>query len=317
MGAREIEEQAAAWLVREDSEHWSRTDEAARDDWIAADTAHRVAYLRLKSVWDRSGRLGALRGVNPRPAAEPRAQGRFRAWRRIAACLVPLAAAGAAVGYWYTHSRDIYRTPVGAHETIHLADGSSVELNTNTELRAILTPKAREVVLEQGEAFFQVVHDPAKPFVVLAGRSRITDLGTKFSVRREGDQVQVIVTQGRVKIENLDDPRALRAILAKPDMQVIASVAGTLVAARSAEQVQRALSWRSGVLVFDQETLAAAATEFNRYNRKQLVLESAKVAGTRIGGSFEATNVEAFARLLRVGFGFRVTESGSKLRVAE
>ena len=312
--AADIEEQAAAWLTHEDSERWTDVDKAARDSWLAQSVVHRVAYLRLQSVWKRSERLAVLQSA---PIPQARTHVSWQSWQSIAAGFAVLAVMGATGAYWYSHPREVYRTPIGVHETIHLADGTSVELNTNTQLRTAVTPKRREVVLEQGEAYFQVVHNSARPFVVLAGSERITDLGTKFLVRRDGNHVHVIVTQGRVKVEDLDHPQTPPAILSLPNMQVVASNTGTLVVIRTPQQVQRALSWRTGFLEFNQETLEAAAAEFNRYNEKQLVLEGDSVAKTRIGGSFKATNVEAFARLLRDGFGFSIRETDREVRVSE
>jgi len=82
------------------------------------------------------------------------------------------------------------------------------------------------------------------------------------------------------------------------------------------EQASQQLSWRHGALVFNQTTLAAAAQEFNRYNDRKLLVDDPAVAGTRIGGSFDATNVETFARLLHDGFGLKVTEEGKDLRIS-
>ncbi len=70
-----------------------------------------------------------------------------------------------------------------------------------------MTSTVRTVTLDGGEAYFEVVHDARHPFVVLAGNRRITDLGTKFSVSREGDHVQVVVKEGRVRVTLSHQPR--------------------------------------------------------------------------------------------------------------
>ncbi len=311
--ANDIEAQAARWLAREDGDGWSGADEVARNAWLDNSIAHRVAYLRLKSAWSRADRLAALRSV---PMMDVPAAPRFAHWRQLAAGFAVFSVLGAgAAAYWLQSPPDLYRTPVGAHETVHLADGSIVELNTDTQLRATVNAKERRIVLEQGEAYFQVVHDSARPFVVLVGDRRITDLGTKFSVRRDGDRVAVVVTEGKVRIENLD--RRIPPVVVKRDTQVLASADDTLVTAHSSQQIANELGWRNGMLIFDQETLADAAAEFNRYNRKKIVIDGSVIAQTRIGGNFEAANVEVFAWLLHEGFGLKVEETDSEVRISQ
>src|SRR5258708_31845445 len=99
-----------------------------------------------------------------------------------------------------------YITEIGAREMVPLADGSKVELNTDTRIRTVVTKERRTVWLDRGEAYFEVVPDTSRPFVVLAGSRRITVVGTKFAVRRDGDEVQVKVPEAIVHVEALDGP---------------------------------------------------------------------------------------------------------------
>jgi transmembrane sensor len=306
----DIEGQAAQWIAREDA-GLTPAAEAARDKWLGTATDHRVAYLRLKTVWTRADRLSVLRGSTI--AGQPRT----RSWRHLAASVVLIALTGAAALGYYLYPRESYETPVGARETIHLADGSIMELNTDTAVRTTFDQNNRSIVLDRGEVYLQVIHDPLRPFTVLAGSRRITDLGTKFSVRRDGDKVDVVVSEGRVSIVDLDRPKMVPPVVAKKDTQVLVTADNTLVAAKSPQEIHDALGWRQGLLIFNQETLAAAAAEFNRYNQKKLVIDGTAVGNTRIGGSFDASNVDAFARLLRDGFGFKVDDSGGDVRISQ
>ena len=88
-----------------------------------------------------------------------------------------------------------------------------------------------------------------------------------------------------------------------------------LVARRTDRQLAAATSWRQGRLVFDQTTLADVAVQFNRYNRKQLIIDDS-VAEIRIGGSFDATNIDAFARLVQTGFGLVVKSDNNRITLA-
>jgi transmembrane sensor len=69
-------------------------------------------------------------------------------------------------------------------------------------------------------------------------------------------------------------------------------------------------------VTFDQSTLADAASEFNRYNRTRLVIADPEVAGIRIGGSFDADNVEAFARLLQQAYGLKVDHAADRVTIS-
>jgi transmembrane sensor len=130
-------------------------------------------------------------------------------------------------------------------------------------------------------------------------------LGTKFAVRRDSGGVRVIVSEGRVRIERA----GARQVVQSPPLArgAMAQTAGEeiLVAHAGAASVSEALAWRRGYLVFRETTLGAAAADFNRYNRIQLVVADPDVAAIPIGGRFRAGNVEAFVRLIEQGFPVR------------
>jgi transmembrane sensor len=209
-----------------------------------------------------------------------------------------------------------YRTEIGGHETVPLKDGTRIELNTDTRLRTAVDAHARRVWLDRGEAYFEVSHDPSRPFVVDAGSRKVTVLGTRFSIRRDGDRVTVAVVEGRVRVDpTRPSPGAAREVITAGDMAV-AQGPSILVAPRSTERVASALSWRRGMLTFDQATLAEAAAEFNRYNTRTLVITDPVAAKIRVGGAFEADNVQAFARLLHSAYGLRVQETDDAVMIS-
>jgi transmembrane sensor len=212
-------------------------------------------------------------------------------------------------------TRHAYVTEVGGHATVPLADGTKIELNTNTKLRAALAEKQRTVWLDRGEAYFEVAHDASRPFVVYAGARKVTVLGTKFLVHREGEGVEVAVVEGRVRVDPVRQPRAKPALLTRGEL-AIAKGEATMLPPPSIQKVETELSWRDGMLVFDRSTLADAVAEFNRYNRRKLVVEGDAAAKVRIGGSFEAQNIDAFARLLQQAFGLSVEDEGDQIIIS-
>lgn len=315
----EIEDRAAQWLAQQDRE-FEEEDRHALEAWLAESTAHRVAYLRLKTAWDRAERLSVLSN----PALERMATPRFAKHRiRIAglAAGIALAVGGLVVVTSSTAPTAEYGTSIGGREVVPLADGSKLELNTDTQVRTSLTSQTRTVWLERGEVFFDVVRDVARPFVVIAGARQITVLGTTFAVRRDGEDVQVKVLEGKVQVDALSRPSAvadaatLRAVITGGQVAVTKQDS-TLVAHRSPQDIANELAWRQGMLVMNQWTLGDAAREFNRYNRKKLIVRES-VSKLRVGGSFESGNVEAFSRLLKDGFGLRIETSSDQIIVSD
>ncbi|HEV7383880.1 MAG TPA: FecR domain-containing protein [Phenylobacterium sp.] len=320
--ALQTEETAARWLLRQEENGWSQADQAELDAWLAAASGNKVAYWRLEHGWRKVDRIAALRApALPGPSLPSRFERRpLGIWRPaavaagVAACLMAGALIWPAAGLL---GHKAYQTEIGARETVPLADGTKVELNTQTSLRAAVTAKSREVWLDRGEAYFEVAHDPSRPFVVHAGAKTVTVLGTKFSVRRNGDQVEVAVVEGKVRVADAAFSGATPPPVLTRGDTAIAEGPSMIVAAKSVERVANELSWRQGLLTFDQSTLADAAGEFNRYNRKKLVIAGGEVAQMRIGGSFEAENVDAFARLLQRAYGLKVDDNGETVKISQ
>jgi transmembrane sensor len=312
MSAEETEQQAAGWLSREDR-GLEASEALALERWLAADTLNRVAYLRLKAAWQRADRLSALN--SPAMAVTP-----APLWHRPAALAAIAAAVMLVAGtaaWWKLQPapQQVYATGIGKLQDVRLADGTRMELNTDTRVRTDVTTARRVVTLESGEAYFDVVHDASRPFTVYAGNRRITDLGTKFSVFRNGDDVRVTVREGRVQVDVLGGQAANAPVVAEGGHMVMAKGDEALVLARNDGDIENGLSWRSGMLVFNQQTLADAADQFNRYNTRKIEVEGA-ARRIRIGGSFRADNVDVFVLLLHRGFGLSVDEQGKRIVVS-
>jgi transmembrane sensor len=323
--ASEIEQAASEWLVRRTSGSWTPADQAALDAWLEGSTLRRVAYLRLELAWEKAARLKALgAGVpglecpprdhwNLTPFFEPREtptpQSMSSRWRklRFAAAATLLLALAAGLGMALLERDPRYTTAVGHIESVNVADGSKVTLNSATRLRISLTRAERHVELSYGEAFFQVSKDPHRPFVVQAGSRRIVAVGTQFSVRRDGDEVQVVVTEGQVRLEG-DGVDVLT-----PGAVARAGEAGVLVQRKTLAEARDALSWRDGMLRFRDQSLSEAVAEFNRYNKRQIVIRDPSVGLLKIEGNFRTTNVDAFVRLLESGLPVRAEFEGENI----
>lgn len=331
--SRQIERTAAQWLARRDGEAWSDADEAGLQAWLAAATAHRVAFVRLEAAWEESARLKALAAGRIGDAPPPRAYagdttGGYAARRppaptrsrRLAIAAVLALVALGALGLQAWRAREVarpvdYATAVGRLDSVRLSDGSEATLSSDSRIAVTMAAAERRIDLLGGEAFFEVAKDHARPFVVDADGRRAIAVGTRFSVRRQGDVLRVVVTEGVVRLESPARPGRTGA---EPVLLPAGSIAeatrdGITVRRGTLADAERALEWRGGRLYFDNTPLSIAAEEFNRYNGRKLVMGDADVAALRIGGNFRWSNPDAFARLLENGFGVRVENRGDLL----
>jgi len=209
-----------------------------------------------------------------------------------------------------------YETPVGGRKNVALSDGTHIQLNTASRVRTSVTAKRREVWLESGEAFFEVAHRAGAPFVVHVGDRQVTVLGTKFSVRRDGNKVKVVVLEGRVRVDELEDKRPVRSAVIVGGDIALAQNDAMLVTSRSPQAVENALAWRPGMLEFNQAPLSEVAAEFNRYNRTQMFVTDADAGSFRIGGIFPASDPDAFVRLLRDAYGMKVVKTDNMIEIS-
>jgi transmembrane sensor len=309
-------DRAANYIIAQEDGPWSQADQSALDAWLDEADGNRAAYWRLKHSWREADRIRALGHGIQQDDAPSRAP---RWWlpAAIAACLIAMAGTGYIANSPSQFAARAYKTEVGGRETVDLADGSRIQLNTASVLRTTVTGKKREVWLDKGEAFFEVRHREEQPFIVHAGNRQVTVLGTKFSVRRDNDRVIISVLEGRVRVDEIAGAKEVRSSIITGGDIAIARGNATLVTARSEQRVESALSWRTGTLAFDQARLSQVAAEFNRYNAKPLVIADSKTAAMRIGGSFPADKPREFAKLLRDAYGVRVTETVAEIKISD
>jgi len=341
VSSEEIELRAGHWLARRDRSDWTEQDEILLQQWLEQSTAHVVAFVRLEAAWTEAKRLQALAGgiepgtvpsveewglarffdpatgVVPSAPAESSSRPRRGLLRGLSrwglAASVLIAIAVGLVRYWPPGTS--YSTPVGGIVLVPMSDGSRVTLNTDSKIRLDLTETQRLVELQQGEAFFEVAKDPSRPFVVAAGPKRVVAVGTKFSVRRDGDEVQVFVTEGRVRVEDTEP-----VANAHDSLQTLAAGSlargdggALLVQHEALPEIERQLSWRAGYLLFRDTPLSEAVAEFNRYNPQQIVIGDPGVGAIRISGKFRPTQYEAFLRLMQKGFAVRTHRAGDAI----
>ncbi len=327
-----VSEQAAAWYF--ELEH-GRNDRDTRRQfvrWLKGSPQHIDAFLAIAALeQELAGLPGGLEealalvddpaggavpigsataGAPPRAASPPRRRGH---WLAVAA-----AAAVAVFGTLWFLPRDepppavVHRTDFGEQRSLALNDGSIVMLNTRTEVVVRYAPAVRQVELLSGEALFDVAADPARPFVVDTGAVTLEVLGTKFSVYRTAEATRLAVVEGVVRVAARGEPG--NPVLVHAGEGAVASSDGAILREAGID-VDKATAWTERRLVFEDVPLQDVVSEFNRYNRRPLLVQDAQLAERRITSVFFANDVSALVAFLELEPDVEVDYGADAIRI--
>jgi transmembrane sensor len=304
---------AAAWLSRRDRGFTP----AEQDDflqWLQADPRHRTEVARIDRSWRALDSLAAWQpadGAAPNPdllAPAPPPRRRFFPWYGALIC-AGLAAALVLLLWPAAPPASEAASPAPGMRVIPrpepqpLDDGSVAEVNHGGRLEIAFDDAVRRVRLREGEVHLTVAEEAERPFVVEAGGVIVRAVGTAFSVRWDRDQVDVLVTEGRVQVES---PGSMPVPVASGERVRVGADLRPVVVAEKPEAIERALAWRAVRLEFEGLPLASVVTEFNLRNTLQFAIGDTAAGRLKVAGTFQADKPEAFARLLEAGFGIAV-----------
>ncbi len=332
--------QAAVWADALRDGGVSSELQAVFERWRCERAEHGAAFDALDQTY-RMARLAggahAAQAMEDEIICRARAQRRRRrhGWFAAAASVVALLTGAVVVTggsvdearYWQAKLRyalagdALYRTAVGERLAITLDDGSVLTLNTNSRAVVRYDDTRRNVALLQGQALFEVARDPAHPFVVTAGQHRVTALGTAFDVRLDPERFEVTLLEGKIEVSDNaaavtedviapapDTPRdEPAATVLAPGQQLVATASAMAPVVRHTD-AQRAVSWRNGQLIFEDDPLAGALAELNRYGRRQVVLRDAGLGEMRVSGVFSTSNPSVFVNMLTLHFPIGIVE---------
>ncbi|WP_232821077.1 FecR domain-containing protein [Dyella sp. C11] len=214
--------------------------------------------------------------------------------------------------FWQQNNAPTYTAKIdtvrGQVREVDLPDGSHLVLDTDTHIEVSLFAHHRDVRLSHGQVMFVVEHDASRPFQVDAGGTRVTVLGTRFSVRYTESGLQdagvgVAVEQGHVRVQNL----ATVDLLAQQAVNVDGRGEPGPVHALPPGAVA---PWRQSHVNFNDTPLAAALAEFERYGPTDLALGDGRASRLRITGSFDVRQPEVFAHALPHVLAVRLSKRG-------
>jgi transmembrane sensor len=286
---------------------------------IAQLTAHRGSdILPLRAGESTAGCSGAEQDL-PRGGLNRRTAGIRPSRSQIAlyasAAIVAVLAVGLAG--WLTLSADrTYATELGEQRTLRLADGSLVELNTDSRIAVAFSRRVRAVRVLRGEAYFTVAQDAKRPFRAFSDNAVVQAIGTQFSIYRSSDGTRVAVVEGRVQVAP-NTPEASGSLTsvgaAEPHSRASANLPASAQLAAGEEanvasdghlvkaalpDIQAAVSWRQRRLTFHNTPLATVIAEFRRYNELRIGLEGDGLAERRITGVFHTDQPESLVEFL-------------------
>lgn len=310
-----IECEASEWLVRAEESGLDRDGERDLYAWLDKDPRHRKAYDDVRRAWDEIAALDHL-GTRVPLAPEPVVTATsvpMRKWPRFA--MGGMAAAAAILLGLVVVPTDLwkpaphYQTEIAETRIVTLPDGSSVTLGARSAIKIRYTEIERRVVLTGGEAFFDVVHNAARPFLVEAGNSVVTDIGTKFDVNLTKGTVRVSVLEGLVTVARVDEHKSVKPRLLKAgertEVAIVEPAALNAVAPAPmpiiAVPAQSSGAWREGRLVFDNVRLADLADDVNRYYAPGVRVAD-DVGDVRVTASFKTSEIPAFMATVSESF---------------
>lgn len=322
--SKSIEEQAAHWLVRMRSGACAEQEMAEHKAWLDANLLHWKAYRRMESLWNELGcyagrpeivELRRRAGVYRSTPLSPKKSGLTGSVFALAASLLlTVFAIGFSINnIWEEYSREgLYHTATGEQRSVVLDDGSRILLDTQTRLVADYSQAQRRIVLEQGQARFDVAHDRHRPFVVTAGNGSITALGTVFLVRKEVDEVVVTLLEGRVAVVHQSEvgDEGAGADEMKRELTAGQQIAysGTNMLAMDSVNVAQAAAWQEGRLIFEDDALIEVINSLNRYSRKKIVLGDEALKSIRVTGVFKSGDNSGAVRALKSYFAVQATK---------
>jgi transmembrane sensor len=327
-----IADDAANWLVRRDR-GLSPAEQDEYLQWLRADPRHTEAVTQHAAALERMMQLyewqpGHDTTPNPDLFKASRSASALRWARTNRLWSGGLAAAAAGViGFFVLQSPHdaapvavVPKSYLHVNERLALPDGSRIELKDGSKVVVQYSETERRVKLTGGEAHFTVWKDTSRPFIVDASGVEVRAVGTAFNVRLEENTVEVLVTEGVVKVASSPEQmvgnlthlsvvsqgeRTVVSLNRTPDAAVVLPEPVTI------EEINRELAWQAPRLQFKETPLRDAVAEFNRLNREQIIIADEELNSRRIGGTFRPDNVEGFIRSLDIALGIRAESDGA------
>lgn len=335
-----VVERASEWFTAHRAGTMGEPERTAFFSWLKTSPMHVEEYLSLAALEGELSSaltepvmsLQALRELSDQGAdeaigmhrwlrdvsSESAPAQRIRPWLAVLAIVLVV---GLGITVWLSRGdgpaqAQTYRTAHGGQGSWRLADGSVLQLDTDSAVSVRFSRGERHVSLEQGQALFQVAHDTRRPFRVAIGPTAVVAVGTQFDIYRRADATVVTVLEGRVRVSS-----ALPAPLAASETRLDA---GQQLSVRPGASpglpvrvdASSTVAWLHRQIAFDHQSMAEVAQEFNRYNKVLIIIEDPALRSVPISGVFNAYDLDSFAAFLASLEGVEVQRSADAIRVS-
>ena len=331
--------------------NYSTEDKLFVENWLREDPARKEELSELINAWELSGRFNVDVNINQAwkrfssslidnyskglmPKKDPSIK-RLDIFYKVAASILVLIGTFWMYKVAYTHQEIIQQATVlkyvtvqansGEQKKFSFSDGSKVVLNASSKIhyREDYGYGSRTVYLE-GEAYFEVNHNHALPFIVQTRKSVVEDIGTKFNIKayREENEEQVVVSEGSVKVSsnNLldaftpDESKAdkITSVIVDQGHQVTVSDKKNQLIVNRAD-LSLSLGWLNQHLIFDREPLAQVIKKLERFYDVEVTVNDPKLLTHKITGSFENERLENVLKVISISLEMEFSKNGKEV----
>jgi transmembrane sensor len=320
-----IAARALEWFVAHRAGDLNEAQQERFIDWLRASPEHVREYLALTGLSEDMKQLAgrftepsdvliaqaradidSVQALFPAEDEEPARMAsiapgiqrpRFHAWA-VAAGVATVAVALTVFSAWHLHDRSDYSTAHAEQRSWRMPDGSTVHLNSGSQIKVRFDEQHREVELIKGQALFQVAKDARRPFWVRTGDAAVQAVGTQFDVYRQPRRTLISVVEGRVAVWRLQKEAPSEPVAQIDAGQQARISRESAVVSRKADDVRKTVAWLQRQVVFDHDSLGAAVEEFNRYSEVSIRIDEPSLRTAEVSGIFSAYDAEAFIRFL-------------------
>lgn len=338
---------ATEWIAKIDR-GLSNQEEQQLSEWLTQSPAHGKTLVHAASMWDLLDVLRPIAELLPMSdehfedaarTADKTPSGRSSSVGRVAMAASVLVSLGALGGWLFMQMNAVapqnqtavadvpsepariirhYQTDFGETSLYTLADGSVMQLNTNSSVTVEYSSNQRQIELVAGEVFFEVAKDPHKPFVVASGDDRVTAVGTAFSVDISSEKsLEVMVTEGKVTVNRTTGAaaRVYPEVVLTPGQRVVVRDSQPDVSVE--QDPEASLAWREGFVVFNGEPLSAVVSEIDRYTSLTFKITDPELASVPVGGYFKTGDLEQLLLVLQQNFGVAHQRNGNEILLSK
>ena len=322
-------------MAQLDNGKLSALDKLALAEWMARSPRHKQVLNHMAEMW---GGIDIVLDEVIIPKSNASFWRVIKSWiwvrpAHFMASATALLAMFFIVGFVFTSNLknqmpsnyQVYQVAKGNKANHELNDGSVLHLNTDTLVEVHYTKDTRILRLLRGEAFFEVAKDSSRPFHVYAGESRVAAIGTAFSVKLQDSRVNVIVREGKVRFDRVEEISGKSLVEAEKSVKIDTPVfmeAGQSMEFK--EQIQKVaqvdetfldknLAWQRGEMIFSGDSLEAVVDEMNRYSTKTIVISDRDLRSLRVSGTFKSNDIPAILSALELTMDIDVDDIGQKI----